>query len=79
MNAATLAGALCNFVLQGREKDFIIMTCVRSSEHQGIGFLNDPRRTATLAPWHPWPLATLSPCLPVTLAPCHPVTQYIAV
>eukprot|EP00039_Didymoeca_costata_P001888 m.55985 g.55985 ORF g.55985 m.55985 type:complete len:1105 (+) comp11014_c0_seq3:109-3423(+) len=29
---------------QGREKDYIIMTCVRSSEHQGIGFLNDPRR-----------------------------------
>ena len=29
---------------QGREKDYIVMTCVRSSEHQGIGFLNDPRR-----------------------------------
>ncbi|KAJ3125921.1 ATP-dependent helicase NAM7 [Nowakowskiella sp. JEL0407] len=29
---------------QGREKDYIIMTCVRSNEHQGIGFLNDPRR-----------------------------------
>lgn len=29
---------------QGREKDFIILTCVRSNEHQGIGFLNDPRR-----------------------------------
>ncbi|EPX74570.1 uncharacterized protein SOCG_02053 [Schizosaccharomyces octosporus yFS286] len=29
---------------QGREKDFIILSCVRSSEHQGIGFLNDPRR-----------------------------------
>ncbi|CAG0921359.1 unnamed protein product, partial [Notodromas monacha] len=29
---------------QGREKDIIIMTCVRSNEHQGIGFLNDPRR-----------------------------------
>jgi regulator of nonsense transcripts 1 len=29
---------------QGREKDFIILTCVRSNEHQGIGFLSDARR-----------------------------------
>ena len=29
---------------QGREKDFIILSCARSNEHQGIGFLNDARR-----------------------------------
>jgi len=29
---------------QGREKDFIILTCVRSNEKSGIGFLSDPRR-----------------------------------
>lgn len=29
---------------QGREKDFILLSCVRSNEHQGIGFLNDSRR-----------------------------------
>lgn len=29
---------------QGREKDYIILTCVRSNDHQGIGFLSDPRR-----------------------------------
>lgn len=29
---------------QGREKDYIIFSCVRSSQLQGIGFLSDPRR-----------------------------------
>eukprot|EP00357_Protocruzia_adherens_P001695 CAMPEP_0115019440 /NCGR_PEP_ID=MMETSP0216-20121206/29450_1 /TAXON_ID=223996 /ORGANISM="Protocruzia adherens, Strain Boccale" /LENGTH=976 /DNA_ID=CAMNT_0002390921 /DNA_START=79 /DNA_END=3010 /DNA_ORIENTATION=- len=29
---------------QGREKDFIILSCVRSNEHMGIGFLSDARR-----------------------------------
>ena len=28
---------------QGREKDFIILTCVRANEHQGIGILNNAR------------------------------------
>uniref|UniRef100_A0A7S3A9Q6 Upf1 domain-containing protein n=1 Tax=Rhodosorus marinus TaxID=101924 RepID=A0A7S3A9Q6_9RHOD len=29
---------------QGREKDYVILSCVRSNESQGIGFLADPRR-----------------------------------
>lgn len=30
--------------VQGREKDYIVVTCVRSNEQSGIGFLSDPRR-----------------------------------
>lgn len=29
---------------QGREKDFIVLSCVRSNDNQGIGFMSDPRR-----------------------------------
>jgi len=29
---------------QGREKDYIILSCVRSNDNQGIGFLHDARR-----------------------------------
>lgn len=29
---------------QGREKDYIILTCVRSNDRESIGFLSDPRR-----------------------------------
>jgi superfamily I DNA and/or RNA helicase len=35
---------------QGREKDFIVLSCVRSNEGKSIGFLNDPRRLSTLSP-----------------------------
>ena len=29
---------------QGREKDYIIISCVRSNQELGLGFLNDERR-----------------------------------
>lgn len=59
---------------QGREKDFIIVSCVRSNENQGIGFLNDPRRmnVALTRARCPRPLRTLPVCAtpqPLALEP----------
>ena len=34
----------CIDSFQGREKDFIVLSCVRSNDQQQIGFLADPRR-----------------------------------
>jgi hypothetical protein len=38
-----LCSLLCDYS-QGREKNYIILSCVRSNEAQGIGFLSDARR-----------------------------------
>lgn len=43
-NTSTMQHSLHVIAVQGREKDIIVLSCVRSNEMQSIGFLGDPRR-----------------------------------
>lgn len=56
---------------QGREKDFIILSCVRANEHQGIGFLNDPRRLNVALTRARYVGLAGGRCLPPASGPCR--------